>query len=398
MSEARVARLGDLFERTSDRLGEHDEEPPVLSLSKHDGFVPADEYFDRRIASTRLDQYRHLPPGAWAYSTIHIDEGAIARNELGYAGVISPMYTTMRWISEVDDPRYLAILLRLPSMIATYRALARGTVNRRRSLPWEAFADIEVPLPTLAIQQSTVDLLNAVRAHRITVAREAAAARHLYQSYLASTLTADGTPRPLSELVRVESRRERTDAEATYRVAGVLRSGEGLIDKGVIRGSETTYSSLFRLQPGQLVMRKLTAWEGPITVVPDAFAGYVVSPEFPTFNLDMEGLHPDFMRHVCRWPGLWSEMKRRLTGSVQRRQRLSPSQLLEIALHLPSAERQAVVLPVLDTLYETAVRLEREAQAVDSLSRALASEFVSGARDLPASYEEIMRELREEAA
>ena len=94
----------------------------------------SDEYFDKRIASANLDAYKPILQDGWAYSTIHIDEGSIARNTLGCPGVISPMYTTMRWISEDDEPTFFELLLRSPQMLAKYRDNAQGSINRRRIL------------------------------------------------------------------------------------------------------------------------------------------------------------------------------------------------------------------------------------------------------------------------
>ena len=71
--------LGDLFAQTSTRAREV-EEPPVFSITKYDGVVLAADYFDKRIASDSIANYKVLEPEDWAYSTIHIDEGSIARN------------------------------------------------------------------------------------------------------------------------------------------------------------------------------------------------------------------------------------------------------------------------------------------------------------------------------
>src|SRR5688572_14367718 len=124
----RRASLGELFRPSSERLGPHDSEPPVLALSKYEGVILASKYFDRRIASARLDDYKVLRPGEWAYSTIHIDEGSIGRNNHETVGVLSPMYTTMEWVSGADDPRYAELLLRSPALLNDYRAHAQGTV------------------------------------------------------------------------------------------------------------------------------------------------------------------------------------------------------------------------------------------------------------------------------
>lgn len=163
MTEWVEAELGDLFAVDNARLGPHTSEPIVMSLSKYDGFVRADEYFDKRIASAKLDDYKVVNPGGWAYSTIHIDEGSIARNNLGEVGVISPMYTTMRWVGDqVCVPELAELIVREPAMLAAYKDSAQGSINRRMSLPFKTFARMKVTLPPLPVQQRVVQVIGAV--------------------------------------------------------------------------------------------------------------------------------------------------------------------------------------------------------------------------------------------
>lgn len=157
--------LAAVFVVDNRKLGVHDTEPPVLSLSKYEGFVRSDEYFDKRIASANLHGYKTVAADAWAYSTIHIDEGSIARNGFGYTGVISPMYTTMRWVSAEHDPAYFELLLRSPGMLTRYRDSAQGTVNRRRSLSFKTFSALAVSVPPLAAQRRIVDLVAHLDGH-----------------------------------------------------------------------------------------------------------------------------------------------------------------------------------------------------------------------------------------
>ncbi|MHB0929031.1 MAG: restriction endonuclease subunit S [Candidatus Nanopelagicales bacterium] len=155
----RKIRLCEVFEVSNVRLGAHDVEPTILSLSKYDGFVRSDEYFDKRIASKRLDEYKVVLKDEWAFSTIHIDEGSIARNSMVSFGVISPMYTTMRWVSEEHDPGFFELLLRSPQMLQEYAAHAQGSINRRRSLAYAKFAELEVVVPPLDVQRRIADLV-----------------------------------------------------------------------------------------------------------------------------------------------------------------------------------------------------------------------------------------------
>ena len=87
----------------------------------------------------------------------------------------------------------------------------------------------------------------------------------------------DWRPARVGEFARLAIERVRVDPDAvSYSIAGVLNRGAGLLNRGTIRGSETNYAELHRLRADQLVMRKLTAWEGPITVVPEEFDGFFV--------------------------------------------------------------------------------------------------------------------------
>lgn len=177
----------------------------------------------------------------------------------------------------------------------------------------------------------------------------------------------DGYPlRPLGEVMRLDIQRTPMTPATTYRLAGVLNAGQGLVDKGEFDGGDTEYAAMNVLRAGQVVMRKLTAWEGPITVVPAEFDGFVASNEFPTFTLGPE-LAPDWMRHVCRSPRLWAEMKNRVSGTVQRRKRLNPEQLLQIQLPIPPREVQAGIVEMLDAVDDQVTALDFEVHVAQKL-------------------------------
>ncbi|MER8096473.1 restriction endonuclease subunit S [Streptomyces goshikiensis] len=192
----------------------------------------------------------------------------------------------------------------------------------------------------------------------------------------------DGYPlRPLGELMHLDIQRTPMKSATKYRLAGVLNAGKGVVDKGEIDGGDTEYAAMNVLHADQVVMRKLTAWEGPITVVPAEFDGFVVSNEFPTFTLRPE-LLPAWMRHVCRSPRLWAEMKNRVSGTVQRRKRLNPEQLLQIQLPIPPSQVQARIADVLDAVDDQVTALDREADALrDVLRRLRADSMTDGSTD-----------------
>ncbi|MEU9189267.1 restriction endonuclease subunit S [Streptomyces sp. NPDC048484] len=184
--------------------------------------------------------------------------------------------------------------------------------------------------------------------------------------------------RPLGEVMRLDIQRTPMQPTTTYRLAGVLNAGKGVIAKGELDGGDTEYTAMNVLHADQVVMRKLTAWEGPITVVPAEFDGFVVSNEFPTFTLGPE-IMPDWMRHVCGSPRLWAEMKNRVSGTVQRRKRLNPEQLLQIQLPIPPREVQARIVEMLDAVDDQVTALVGETLAAVRVQCRLLDEFTSTA-------------------
>jgi type I restriction enzyme S subunit len=168
--------------------------------------------------------------------------------------------------------------------------------------------------------------------------------------------------RPLGEVMSLDIQRTTMTPGTTYRLAGVLNAGQGVIAKGEFDGGDTEYAAMNVLRADQVIMRKLTAWEGPIAVVPIEFDGFVVSTEFPTFTLG-EDVIPAWMRAVCGSPRLWAEMKSRVTGTVQRRKRLNPDQLLQIEFPIPSTDVQQRIVDVLGAVDEQIAALDDEATA-----------------------------------
>jgi type I restriction enzyme, S subunit len=167
--------------------------------------------------------------------------------------------------------------------------------------------------------------------------------------------------------VRVESARH-------YPIAGVLNAGQGLFQRGLIDGSQTNYPTLHRLHSGQLVMRKLTAWEGPITCVSMEYEGYFASAEFPTFTLGPD-LLPAYMSLVCQRPEFWESMKDRSTGSVQRRKRVSPPELLAIEVDLPPVSEQRRIVELIGAAAHEASTVAAVAGAARRSRQSLATSF-----------------------
>jgi type I restriction enzyme S subunit len=161
-----------------------------------------------------------------------------------------------------------------------------------------------------------------------------------------------------------------------YAAAGVMMEGRGLIDREPFIGGISGYTKLTPIAPGQLVLRSVTAWEAPITVVPAGYIGRHVSGVFPVFTIDESQLNPGFMSLICQWPVFWNEMRIRATGSVLRRKTLNASQLQQIPLNLPPLEEQKRIVDVVSSVDAYIAALQQQADSARTARNALLSDLI----------------------
>jgi type I restriction enzyme S subunit len=242
--------------------------------------------------------------------------------------------------------------LALSTRKADFESLQTGSTNQTE-LSASSIALISVALPPIPTQERIVEVIGAVDDKISALDAEAGALEDMYRAAASLLWCAaagdEAESRLLGDVMHLDVVRTPMEVGTKYRLAGVLNAGKGLVDKDAFDGADTEYTAMNVLRENQVVMRKLTAWEGPITVVPAEFDGFVASNEFPTFTLAGD-IHPGWMKHVCRTPRLWAEMQSRVVGTVQRRKRLNPDQLLSVKLPVPSRTEQERAAEALDAL------------------------------------------------
>jgi len=156
-------KLCDLVEEVNNRAGQN-HSLPVLSVTKHQGFVESGKYFKKRVFSEDTSDYKIVERGQFAYSTIHLDEGAIGHLGNRDAGVISPMYKVFRLKVSEDEVRseFLFRILKSPTFVEKYKNLGKGSIKRRKSVAFDKFGSISVPLPPDDVQLKVVSQARAV--------------------------------------------------------------------------------------------------------------------------------------------------------------------------------------------------------------------------------------------
>ncbi|MBP5909225.1 hypothetical protein F3K40_31305 [Streptomyces sp. LBUM 1478] len=251
---------------------------------------------------------------------------------------------------------------------------------------------IEIPVPPQRVQERIVEVVSAVDDQIAALDDEAEALEGVYRA--AAPLlwcTAEGdeaVSRSLGDVMHLDVVRTPMESGTTYHLAGVLNAGKGLVDKDAFDGADTEYTAMNVLRENQVVMRKLTAWEGPITVVPAEFEGFVASNEFPTFTLSAD-VAPAWMKHVCRTPRLWAEMQSRVVGTVQRRKRLNPDQLLSLMLPIPSRPEQEQAADALDAIEGQVAAIRAEAARLRKVRARLLSGLLDRTIDIESAELEV---------
>ena len=132
----------------------------VYSVTKYNGFVRSLDYFKKQVFSRDLSTYKIVKKGEFAYSTIHLDEGAIGLLRDDEA-LISPMYT----VFEVDksvDIFYIDHLISSDFLLNKYALIGQGSINRRKSIPFSSFADLELRIPSLGEQKKIAEILTGI--------------------------------------------------------------------------------------------------------------------------------------------------------------------------------------------------------------------------------------------
>lgn len=168
------------------------------------------------------------------------------------------------------------------------------------------------------------------------------------------------------------------DLPGTINLAGVYGFGRGLFKRGETSPVDTTYKAFHRLASGDFVISSPKAWEGALSVIPDAFDGWFLSPVFPTFRADSTRLDTRYLNWYCKRPAVWHQLHDKSTGMGARRESVSAAQFLSLEIPLPALVEQQTIVARLDALADKVRQLNAHLDAVESCSNALVRSYLFG--------------------
>lgn len=341
-------------------------------------------------AETSYRKLNRLHTGQLVLSRLKAFEGAVAVVPEEFDGwFLSPEFPTFRCVDGMLDSEYLMHLCRWPDFWSAMAGTSRGIGARRERVHATDLFGLRMELPALPEQRRIAAELSRFSEVAGRLAGLTASATTLDDALRVSLVSrpdlddsakyAAGWRRvKLGELMTPSNAQVEVEPANRYLVAGVYSFGRGLIDRGSIDGTETSYKTMTQLSAGDVVVSKLNGWEGAIAVVDQAFDYYHVSSEYPTFKPVHDELLPAFFAGIARAPRFWEELNASARGSMVRRRRINPAQFLDVEIWLPPMEIQRRVGSQLQLLRWLAVVREDAIARLDALLPAALNQSFAG--------------------
>ena len=118
-----------------------------------------------RVDGVETEKYLRIDPYEFGYSPIHINDGSIAFNDSNESYLLSPIYKTFKVVDENKlDSQYLMMWLSREEFTRYCWFYAFGSA--RDTLEWNQLCDVQIPVPSIDIQRSIVEIYSVYKARK----------------------------------------------------------------------------------------------------------------------------------------------------------------------------------------------------------------------------------------
>jgi type I restriction enzyme S subunit len=345
------------------------------------------DYFKKQVFSRDLSSYKIVRKGEFAYSTIHLDEGALGLLADEEA-LISPMYTTFEVDASVER-QYLAYLLKSPNLINQYGLIGQGSVNRRKSVPFSSLAELEVFIPPLPEQKKIAEILSGIYSNIQTHSTRLRVLQNIQNALF-------------SELPRKE---DATEGALLGDIISALNSGwspvcppktrvgeEPAILKTTAIAWEGYRPEENKVLPSELVSKDeavvksgdiLCTRKGPrdrvgvVCYVSETPPNLMV-PDTAFRIRTLEGIDPHYISLVLGSKEVQEEWNRKKVGLAEAQVNINHGILKETFVPLPSREKQLWFVNAITSTRERIKQENSKLRALQVLKSSLSSDLLSG--------------------
>ena len=153
----------------------------------------------------------------------------------------------------------------------------------------------------------------------------------------------------IGDVVRPVSRTEVPQPGLSYRQIGVRLWGNGAYEREAIDGADTQYKTLNRVETGDLILNKIWARNGSVSVVQNGLASCFCSSEFPLFRPNVSKIEPAWLYWITRTKWFWQNCDEKSRGTSGKN-RIRPERFLEITIPLPDIKEQRRIITKIEIL------------------------------------------------
>ncbi|MGI8682805.1 MAG: restriction endonuclease subunit S [Mycobacteriales bacterium] len=166
----------------------------------------------------------------------------------------------------------------------------------------------------------------------------------------------------VGDVLRLERRTVDIDPLTSYTLVGIYSFGKGIFHRDPKRGVELGSYRFHRIEPGDLVLSNIQAWEGAIAVAGMRDAGSIGTHRFLTYVPRDGRVDTNYIRYLLlSEPGM-ERIRRASPGSIVRNRTLGIDAFESIEICLPRIDEQRRVAARLDALLDIAGRLSTVAR------------------------------------
>lgn len=152
----------------------------------------------------------------------------------------------------------------------------------------------------------------------------------------------------------------------SYAELGIRSFGKGTFHKPPLTGADAGTKRLFKIEPGDLVLSNVFAWEGAIAVAASDDAGRYGSHRFITCVVDSARACAEYLKFYLTASEDGKEQIRRASpGGAGRNRTLGVEKLGQIKIPLPPVEMQRAMIARLEALTGKTRQVEAHLDAVE---------------------------------
>ncbi|MFF0266823.1 restriction endonuclease subunit S [Kribbella sp. NPDC004536] len=254
---------------------------------------------------------------------------------------------------------------------------------------------MQVLLPPLRTQRRIVDVMAAVDEHVRSLTTEVENLAGVRAVHLASTYREFSETTPAIRLGDVLTEVKRpvvVEPSALYKQIGIRSHGRGVFTKEPVTGEGLGSKKVYWVEPGDLVINIVFAWEGAVAIVPTGVHGHCASHRFPTYQR-ADGGDVDFFRYYFSTQDGLSLLGDCSPGGAGRNRTLNRTRLLDSPVYLPEPAIQLRVIAEFRALEAALTALKGELNRLRSFRSVLLEALLNRDIEIPESYDALLEKV-----